>query len=146
MPATRFTPDRREQLLQLLEAGKPVVAAAADVGISRNTIRAWVHRGKESEAPADVREFSSEYRRIVDARPKGQKRFAPVAALKEHQAGRLSEDQLLQLLEEAAQNLNVRAIEILLARQGANSDDNANEKPQSLGDELAAWRERKSGN
>ena len=147
MPPIRFTPDRREQVLQLLEAGKPVGAAAADVGVSCNTIRSWVARGKDKTAPADVREFSGEYRRILSSRPKPAKRTTPNALVKKHEAGRLSESQLLGLLEEAATNLNVRAIELLLSRAEAKnaSDESTEEKPKSILDELQAFRARKSG-
>ena len=146
MKAPRFTPARREQFLQLLESGQSVSTAAGEVGLSRNTIQSWVNRGKTETAQADAREFSSEYRRILDSRPKKKRRATPQALVAEHEAGRLSESQLLGLLEEAAQNLNVPAIKILLDRlEPADASSHEETKPLSILDELQSLRARKHG-
>jgi hypothetical protein len=139
MPVQRFTDDRREKWLQLVESGATQEDANTKVGVSPVTIARWGKKGRlASEGPA------FEFAQRLDALPARKPRPAPKSLVAEQRRGRLSLDDLVGLLEDAAIQGNVQAMKYLIERPWEKDADD--EKPgTSIFDELAALRERKTG-
>lgn len=94
-----FDTPRRERFLTLLEAGRTVGEACADVGISRTTVNRWDRNGRDGKSTEAI-EFSD--------------RFA--AARGTDDGPSLSKGDVLRLLEKNALNGSVQAQKILLER------------------------------
>ena len=94
---SRFTPERRERLLTLLETGRSVEEAAADVGINPSTVARWAARGRAGDEEAV--EFAERF-----------------DAIRQGDGERLSEDDVVRLLEQAAKKGSVTAMKVLLER------------------------------
>ena len=136
----RFTSERRAHWLSLVTAGGSQEEACAEVGVSPLTIRRWLANGRAGKTP-EAKAFAE----AVDALPKRKPRPAPKSLVKQEREGKLTPDQLEALLEQAAVDLNVQAIRLLLERPWEKNADE-NESPSvTLADELAAVRERKAG-
>lgn len=95
----RFTPERRERLLTLLETGRTIEEAAAGVGISGVTVRAWANRGRAGKSEPAV-EFAKRFDAIKQGT--GEER--------------LSEGDVVRALEQAVRKGSVTAMKILLER------------------------------
>lgn len=114
----RFTTERREQFLSMLERGHTQEEACAHVGISRTTIVKWTTRGRLANASAEASEFAERFDAIKDCAP-----FA-----------HLSDDDLIRLLEKQAKKGSVNAIRLLLERpwekkRGKQDDDGPQQDP-----------------
>ena len=94
----KFTSERRERLLTLLETGRTVEDAAASVGVSPTTVQRWAARGREAVSP-DEAEFAERF-----------------DAVRQGDGERLSEDDVVRLLEQAAKKGSVTAMKVLLDR------------------------------
>lgn len=106
MRAGRFTPERRERLLVLLELGRSLEEACASAQITRATVAKWAARGRLPDADAEVADFA----RRLDAIRVGA------------DGARLTEDDALRLLERAARRGSVAAIKALLQRLGEEGE------------------------
>jgi transposase len=131
-PPTKFTIDRRERFLTLLERGFCIEEACADVGISRVTVTKWAARGRGPNPPDDG---SAEFAYRLDEIREGKREL------------RLSQQDVVRLLENAARKGSVQAMKALLERpwerQADEPDqDKDQQDPFSAlpGDELAQRR------
>lgn len=95
-----FTAERRERLLTLLGAGRNVEEACASAGVGRSTVSRWAARGRGPGADADARSFAERFDAIREGRGED----------------RLSERDVLRLLERAARRGSVAAMKLLLER------------------------------
>ena len=126
----RFTPERRERFLTLIEAGRNVEEACADVGISRATVSKWRAKGRKAEGPCPEAEFAER----LDAIAAGEGET------------RLTADDGVRLLEVAARKGSVQAQKILLdrlERKGSDDDEGEGEAAEAAPtflDELARRR------
>ena len=107
----KFSPEKRERLLDLVEEGASIAAAAAEVGISPQTVSTWRTKGRAGQPV--YKEFAERLDSIGDGPP-------------------LTEEDLIELLEQAARRGSLRAIQLLLTRPW--------ERPPSRDDEAAAER------
>lgn len=138
----RFTLERREAFLGLLQEGKTQVEACESLRVSQGTIRKWLSRGRKAES-GDAFDFATAH----DAIRKPPRKPAPAELVAEVRRGGLSEAQLVGLLEEAAVQGNVQAMKYLLERPWERKRDDEGEaegKGTSIFDELSALRERKA--
>lgn len=109
-----FTDVKRERFLTLLETGRTVEEACADVGVSRATVNAWDVRGREGRDIAAA-EFSARFTVHREAMPAAEQ---------------LSEHDLIRLLERKAKHGNVQAMKLLLDRLGKGAgDDDEDDRP-----------------
>lgn len=125
----RFTPERRERLLTLIEAGRTLEAACADVGISRGTVQKWRAKGRQDE--------SGEWA-VFAERLDGMLHGTAGAE-------RMAEEDVVGLVEAAARRGSVSAMKVLLdrfkeARERDGSEDTIVPPDASFLDELAARR------
>ncbi|MEI6446467.1 MAG: hypothetical protein WCO96_01150 [Actinomycetes bacterium] len=126
--------------MKLIELGSTQDEANSTVGVSSATVRRWLQEGRAGKSD-ERRKFAETF----DALPKRKPRPAPKSLVKQEREGKLTPDQLEALLEQAAVDLNVQAIRLLLERPWEKNADE-NESPRvTLADELAAFRERKAG-
>src|SRR4051812_13074610 len=95
-----FLPELRERFLTLLELGRTIESACADVGISRTTVNKWATRGRKEGASAEAAAFAERFDAIRD--------LGPYVGL--------SNEDLIRLLEKAARQGSVRATQLLLER------------------------------
>lgn len=95
----KFTADRRERLLTLLETGRTVEEACADVEISRTTVNKWVTRGRNGDPDAEA--FAARYDQI---RQRGD------------DAASLTPEDLVRRMEKLARDGSFQAIKYLLER------------------------------
>jgi hypothetical protein len=70
MTTARFTPEQREHLLTLVEAEWSLARACAAVGISRQTVSAWIVRGRHDPA-SEAGAFAARYDAARAARANG---------------------------------------------------------------------------
>src|SRR4051812_7804653 len=97
MAQEKFTAERRERFLTLLEVGRNQEEALADVGISRATVTKWAARGRtEKGTPAAA--FAERYDVVRGGLHSAE----------------LRRDDLVRLLERAARKGSIRAIQLLL--------------------------------
>lgn len=114
--AERFTSERRERVLTLLEVGRNVEEAAAAVGVNPSTVHRWAARGRAKPA-GDAGEFA----RRFDAFRAGEA------------DANLSREDLLRLLERSARRGSVQAIRLLLAEFPSGSDgERASDAPTDM--------------
>jgi len=97
---TRFTPDRRERFLTLLEVGRNVEEACAKVKVGRATISRWAASGREAEPGSERAEFA---RRFDDVRGR-------------RTATSLTSADVVRMLEKSALKGSVQAMKLLLVR------------------------------
>jgi hypothetical protein len=109
MSAIRFTSERRERLLVLLQTGRTVEEAAAGAGISTTTVNTWAAKGRAREASGEHREFAGRFDDIRIGR----------------NAPPLSTGDLVRLLEKAAVKGSVQAMKHLLERSWEKKDEPA---------------------
>src|SRR5436309_14659032 len=69
MSTARFTPEKRERFMTLVEVGWTIERACAAAGVSRQTVNAWAARGREPNASQEPAEFT---RRLDEARAAGK--------------------------------------------------------------------------
>lgn len=124
----RFTPERRERLLTLIEAGRTLEAACADVEIARGTVQKWRARGRQDE--------SGEWAVFAERLDGLLQGTGPE---------RLAEEDVIGLVEAAARRGSVTAMKVLLdrfkeARERDGSEDTVTPPASSFLDELAARR------
>jgi len=93
----KFSSEKRERFLTLLESGRTIGEAAADVGIARQTIFNWRNRGRLGDGEAQV-----EFAERMDA-----------IGLEDDGLERAD---LIRMLEKQARNGSTRAIQLLLER------------------------------
>ena len=140
MPVQRFTADRREKWLQVVESGATQEDANRKLGVSPVTIARWGKKGRlESDGPA------FEFAQRLDALPARKRRPAPKSLVADQRRGRLSLDDLVGLLEDAAIQGNVQAMKYLIERPWEKDADEDEKPGTSIFDELQALRERKTG-
>jgi hypothetical protein len=99
----KFTAERREQLLALLAAGLAPAQAMQAVGVSRSTVQRLLRSGRAEGASDVSRQFAVHYDAARAGRVNGH-------------GGRLSQDELAGLLEDAARRGVVSAIAELRRR------------------------------
>jgi transposase len=116
----RFTVERRERLLTLLEAGRNVEEAAASVDVNPSTVARWAAKGRAGTT-AEAQEFA--------------KRFD---AIRQGDGERLTEADVVRALEQAIRKGSVTAIRTWLDRYGADPKAPAAESDEF--DELKARR------
>ena len=121
-----FTEDRREPWLYLVGHGCSQQEACAEVDVSSATISRWRLAGSTGRSDA-----ASDFAERLDAVVEGTTSV------------RLTEDDLIRLMEAAARKGSVTAIKYLLDRLDAHE---ARTQPSSLADQLAEIRERKLRN
>jgi transposase len=135
-PPIKFTAERRERFLTLLETGRNIEEACADVGVSRATVTKWAAKGRRPGATDDSVEFAFRLDEIRD----GQR------------DANLNDDDLVRLLEKQARKGSVRAIQLLLERpwekKSADTDGPDTEQEQDPfaaleGDQLAQRRAKR---
>jgi transcriptional regulator with XRE-family HTH domain len=138
--APRFTAERRTKWLELLAAGQSQEEACKEVGVSPVTIRRWLADGRASKNP-DRKAFADAF----DALPKRKPRPSPRSLVKQERDGKLDRDQLEALLEQAALDLNVQAIKLLLERPWDKDadQDQAEQAEPDIFDELDARRKHR---
>jgi hypothetical protein len=133
----KFTADRRERLLTLLERGDSMEDACGDVGISRGTVSKWAARGRKPNAPDDG---SAEFAFRLDEIREGL-----------NDEG-LSQQDVIRLLEKSARKGSVQAMKLLLDRPWEKKDDADTDDPERKeqdpfaaleGDEVAQRRVRR---
>lgn len=124
---THFTPEKRERFLTLIETGRTAKDAAEAVNISRTTVNKWVQAGRLDDAQPDKRAFAERY----DALKVGP-----------NPDGRLSQDDIIRLLEISARGGSVSAMKLLLERPWEKKQPEEEPKAPvlSLADKLAARR------
>jgi transposase len=66
----RFTAERRERFLTLLETGRNVEGAAADVDVNPSTVARWAARGRAG-ANAEAGEFAKRFDAIREGDGEG---------------------------------------------------------------------------
>jgi transposase len=116
----RFTAERRERFLTLLETGRNVEQAAADVGVNPSTVARWAARGR-ADATAEAREFAERF-----------------DAIRGGDGERLSEQDVIRALELAIRKGSVTAMKTWLDRYGERE-----ESAPSTPDEFDELRERR---
>lgn len=94
----RFTSERRERFLTLLETGRNVEQAAADVDVNPSTVARWAARGR-----AGASEEASTFAERFDA-------------IRDGQGERLAEGDVVRALEQAIRKGSVTAMRIWLDR------------------------------
>lgn len=120
----RFTPERRERLLTLLETGRTIEKAAASVEVTATTVRAWANRGRAGKS-----EPATDFARRFDSIRQGTGEQ------------RLSEGDVVRALEQAVRKGSVTAMRILLERLKAEPAKPAVSDELSEFDELARKRQ-----
>jgi len=135
----KFTSDRRNEWLKLVEAGATQEDANRQVRVHPATISRWLKTGREA---AEGPQF--EFAQALDALPKRRRQPTPAQLVVKQRTGRLSEADLVMLLEEAATDLNVQAIRLLLERPWEPGDEEETKQGSSIFDELAALRVSKT--
>ena len=118
-----FNSERREKFLTLLEVGRTVQEAAAEVGVTTTTVYRWAEKGRFEE-DTERAEFSERFHAIKDGTNEK----------------RLGKDDLIVLLEKSARRGSVQAIKLLLERPWDRQVKEEKPKPKSVIDELAAKR------
>lgn len=93
----RFTAEKRERFLTLMESGRTLGEAAGDIGVSRQTIANWRNRGRLGDGEAYV--AFAERMDAIGVDDDG-----------------LTQDDLIRMLEKQARNNSIRAIQLLLER------------------------------
>jgi hypothetical protein len=132
----RFTPERRERFLTLLEVGRTVRDACADVHVSQTTIGKWAARGRATGATVEEVEFAVRFDAIREGTGSGQHRP-------------LTSEDLVALLERAARRGSVQAMKLLLERpwERKNPDGRGEADPTdpfAALDELAPRRQTRA--
>lgn len=117
----RFTPERRERLLTLLESGRSLEESCADVGVAKSTVNAWRHQGRKAEGGE-----KAVFAERLDAIQSGDGE------------ARLSEDDVVRMLERSARNGSVQAMRALLARFKEAREPDDDEEAEGPGDPFAA--------
>lgn len=69
MSSTRFTTEKRERLLALVELGWTIERACVETGVSRQTVNASATRGREPSASSEQADFA---RRLHELRQEQQ--------------------------------------------------------------------------
>lgn len=93
----RFTNEKRERFLTLLESGRTIGEAAESVGVTRQTVATWRTRGRLGDGDEYVA-------------------FAERMDSVGHADDGLTQDDLIRMLEKQARNNSIRAIQLLLER------------------------------
>lgn len=122
----RFTEERREQWLSMVEHGHSQQEACAEVGVSPATISRWRLAGRAGRSDEAVM-FAGRLDAVVEGTC----------------AVRLTEDDLVRLLEQAARRGSVTAIRTLLDRIAAKRA--REDQGTSLADQFAAIRAANAG-
>ena len=135
----KFTSERRNEWLKLVKAGASHDDANRQVRVSHMTISRWLKAGREATEGSQF-----EFAQAVDALPKRRQKPSPAQLVVKQRTGRLSEADLVMLLEEAATDLNVQAIRLLLERPWEQRDEEETKQGPSIFDELAALRVSKT--
>lgn len=97
----KFTSERRERYLTLLETGRTITEACEAVGISRSAVSKWIGQGQQEGAHPDKAEFAARVAEIRDGPAN---------------APGLTIPDLVKLLEARARKGDVSAIRLLLDR------------------------------
>lgn len=124
-----FHPIDAGKVISYVELGRSLSEAAETIGRGRSTVNGWLDRGrKANDQNSDIARFAQEY---DEAKVRGSH-------------VRLSEDDLVRLLEGSAINGNIRATEVLLKlqREKADAKEPDKEKPKSVTEKLAAKRKK----
>lgn len=126
----RFTAERRERFLTLLETGRNVEQAAADVNVNPSTVARWAARGRAGNTD-EAREFAERFDAIR-------------AGADDH---RLTEADVVRALELAIRKGSVTAMRTWLDRYGKQGDGAAAAAAASADefDELKARRATRAG-
>lgn len=110
----RFTPERRERFLTLLETGRTIEDACAEVEISRTTVNKWATRGRKGDP---------------DAEPFAE-RFDAVRAAGDA-AAVSSVETLVQRMERLSRNGSYQATKFLIERAERRGDDDLGDTSQT---------------
>ena len=117
----RFTSERRERFLTLLEAGRNVEQSAADVDVNPSTVARWAAKGRAGTTD-EAREFAERF-----------------DAIRQGDCERLSEDDVRRALEQAVRKGSVTAMKAWLDRYAKDRP------PPAERDEFDELRERRRG-
>jgi len=120
----KFTPERRERFLTLLETGRNVEQAAADVGINPSTVARWAAKGRAGSSP-EAQGFAERF-----------------DAIRAGDGERLTEPDVVRALEKAIRQGSVTAMRIWFDRFGKQGQAPAG--PDEF-DELKARRAARGG-
>ena len=120
---TAFTPTTTARLLEAIRAGRSLEQVCGEVGITQDTFQRWVRRGR-AESSGGYRDFAN----AVDQ----------ARGLRDEE--RLSEDDLVRLLERSARKGSVQAIKLLLERPWERKEMAVEKPKRSVIDELASRR------
>jgi hypothetical protein len=121
---TRFTPERRERFLTLLETGRNVEQAAASVEVNPSTVARWAARGRAGTTE-DAKAFAERF-----------------DAIKGGDGGHLTEEDVRRALEQAIRKGSVTAMRVWFDRFANGADPPAE---QDEFDELKTRRAARGG-
>jgi hypothetical protein len=133
--ATKFTPENREGLLELLRDGLSLKDASRELDLREKTVKGWITRGNKEEGT----EYAAFAVAVGEARQEFSDKIAP-----------LDEDELMLVVSNAARKGSVAAMklayEMLRASKGDGGDESKGEFDDlEPDDELAPRREAKAG-
>ena len=125
---TRFTPERRERWLSLIESGVPQSEACLDVEVSPTTVGRWRSNGRAGRSPEAVA-----FAERLDAVTEGTS------------ASALGVPELVALMERQARRGSVTAIRWLVERLEHAAEDVEPERSLDIFDELDGRRRQAAG-
>jgi transposase len=133
--ASKFTPENRDGLLELLADGLSLKDACREVGLREKTVKGWLTRGRQEEG-TDYAEFAAA---VDSAREEAEQKEQP-----------LDEEELMLVASRAAKKGSVAAMklvyEMLRAKKGDSGGESEGKEFDDLepDDELAPRREAKA--
>lgn len=129
MGASKFTAERRADLIVAFAAGASIPDASTQAGVSEKTLKGWLQRGRRDDA-GDYHEFAV----IADRVRRAGRRFSEP----------MDEDELARAVSHSARHGNVQAMKLRLEMLRGDDDEGSSETapPGSLAalDEVARRR------
>lgn|GEM_PF-4575624 len=119
--ATKFTPENRDGILELLADGLSLKDASREVGVREKTVKGWLTRGRKEE-DGEYAEFAAA---VDSAREEFEQKERP-----------MSEAELLLAVSRAAKKGSVAAQKLLWDMLRASKGDEGGESERSPFDEL----------
>lgn len=119
VPRPPFDAARQDRLIEALERGESIAAACRFAPCSKDTIYAWRRAAQAGRATPEQAAFADRFNRATTT-----------------PTGRLSESDLLDLLERAARRGSVPAVKVLLEERRRKAEPVEPSVPSSSGSEL----------